>query len=389
MDVKQIGGVSVERLEGRLLMHGGHHGLDAFVTQTNLVSDGFVAAQNVDKNLINPWGVAFGPTSPFWISDNNSGLATLYDGAGTPQSLVVNIPGGGGAAGNPTGQVFNGGPGFVVHEGAKSGPAAFILVGEDGGISGWSPAVDTHNAILAVDNSSVPDAANGAVYKGATLAPVSKGHSDLFVANFRAGTIEAYDDTFAPVHFSNGAFQDRHIPAGYAPFNVQNVNGKLYVTYAKQNDQKHDDVAGAGNGFVDVYNTRGKLLQRLQHGSFLNSPWGVTQAPASWGHLAGDILVGQFGSGNIDIFNRDGRFVGFLNDSTGAPVTIDGLWDITPGNATATNGGKAGSVSSIYFTAGLNHEQDGLFGSLTINNGDNDNDLGSPSDDAHDHGMHD
>lgn len=380
MNARRSGTAQIEALERRRLLHGAPHGPAFFITQTNLVSDGFVPAQHVDKNLINPWGVSYSATSAFWVSDNNASVSTLYDGTGTPQSLVVAIPGGGGASSNPTGQVFNSSAGFVVHEGTKSGPAVFIFVGEDGGISGWNPTVDHANAILAVDNSAVPDAADGAVYKGAALAPVGHGKTDLFVTNFRSGAVEVYDDTFARVTLRAGAFHDSRIPAGFAPFNVQNINGKLYVTYAEQNDEKHDDVAGAGNGFVDVFNTEGRLLSRLQHGSFLNSPWGVTQAPASWGRLAGDILVGQFGSGNIDVFSH-GRFRGFLSDQTNAPISIDGLWDITPGN-----GGAAGNTSNIYFTAGLNHESDGLFGSLSFQDSDDSNGKG---DDTGRHGDHD
>ena len=379
----------IETLETRRLMSGGpfgHDNNDAFVSQTNLVSDGFVPAAHTDANLLNPWGVSFGPTTPFWISDNNAGVATLYDGNGvaqptpTPQNpnakpLIVTIPGGGSTPtspvmGNPTGTVFAGGLGFTIAlPNGKTAKPVFLFVGEDGAITGWDPTIDRNNAQIAVDNSSVPNAANGAVYKGATLG-TADGKPELFVTNFRAGTIEAYNTSFQQVHLSASAFSDSRIPAGFAPFNVQNLNGNLYVTYAKQNAAKHDDVEGAGNGFVDVYNTSGVLLQRFHHGKFLDSPWGVAQAPSSWGHLAGDILVGQFGSGHIDIFDAKGHFRGFVRGADEKPVTIDGLWMLTPGNGTA-----AGDTQKIYFTAGLNHEMDGLFGSLTFHSQQDDSDL--------------
>lgn len=351
--VKPVVDSRMEPLEQRRLLSGG---TSVIVTQQNLVSDGFVTAAHVDANLKNPWGVAFGPGGALWVSDNNSGLATLYDGTGAVQPLVVTIPGGGGGTATPTGQVFNPGGGFNVHAGNGT-PASskFILVGEDGGISGWSPSVDATHAILAVDNSG-----SGAVYKGAALAQV-KGKTQLFVTNFNAGTVEVYDDTFARVALPRG-FQDHRIPRGFAPFNVQNINGLLYVTYAKQNATKHDDVGGLGSGYVDVYTVAGKLRSRFQHGNFLNSPWGVAAVPTSWGRLAGDILVGQFKSGNVDIFNpRSGRFVGLLGDATNNPIVIDGLWAITPGSGSATS-----SAQSIFFTAGVNDEKDGLLGSLSF-----------------------
>jgi len=366
----------VETLERRQLLSGNPHDTDAFVTQTNLVSDIPGLAAHTDPNLLNPWGVSYSPTSPFWVSENNAGVATLYDGNGvaqpapTPQNpnakpLVVTIPGAGSTAanpvmGNPTGQVFVGGTGFPVTENGKTGNSVFVFVGEDGGISGWSPSVDHNNAVIAVNNPSNPtDPNSGAVYKGATLAAVG-GQQELFVTNFRSGHVEVYGSNFQPIH--TDGFSDPRIPDGYAPFNIQNVNGDLYVTFAKQNQFKHDDVAGAGNGFVDVFNTSGVLERRLQHGKFLDSPWGMAVAPASWGKIAGDILVGNFGSGRIDIFSPKGHFRGFLRDAkTEKPVTIDGLWTIKPGDNTG-----AGSSDDIYFTAGLNGETDGLFGSLAF-----------------------
>lgn len=344
-------GIVIEALEGRRLFSGGANG---FVTQTNLVSDGFVSANHVDGQLKNPWGVSFQPGGPLWISDNNSGVSTFYDQAGVEQG-VVSIPGGGGGAGNPTGQVFNAGQGFPITTNGVTAPANFIFVGEDGGISGWNPAVDPNNAIIAVNN-----APSGAVYKGATLG-VLNGKTELFVTNFHAGTIEVYDDTFSSVPIGGG-FHDRRIPKGFAPFNVQDINGQLYVTYAKQDATGQNDVGGAGNGFVDVYDTSGRLIRRLQHGKFLDSPWGVAIAPSSWGRFAGDVLVGQFKSGQIAIFSaKGGSFLGLLRDQNNKPVQIDRLWALTPGS-----GAPTGTPGALYFTAGLNNENDGLFGAFTF-----------------------
>ena len=344
-------GVVIEALEGRWLFSGGANG---FVTQTNLVSDGFVAANHLDPQLKNPWGVSFQPGGPLWISDNNSGLSTFYDQSGVEQGVVA-IPGGGGGAGNPTGQVFNAGAGFPITKNGVTAPANFIFVGEDGGISGWNPAVDPNNAVIAVNN-----APGGAVYKGATLGAVN-GKTELFVTNFHAGTIEVYDDTFSSVPIGGG-FRDRRVPKGFAPFNIQNINGQLYVTYAKQDATGQNDVGGAGNGFVDVYDTSGRLIRRLQHGKFLDSPWGVAVAPSTWGRFAGDILVGQFKSGQIAIYNaKGGSFLGLLRDQNNQPVQIDRLWTLTPGS-----GSPIGPPGALYFTAGVNNENDGLFGSFTF-----------------------
>lgn len=375
------GFIGLEALERRQLLSGGPgDGRDAFVTQTNIVSDSpDFHAITTDPNLVNAWGISFGPTTPFWISTNGTSGTVLYNGDGTPVKLgsgntvsnFVNIPGAGGQPSAPTGQVFNPGTGFVVSGTDASGhpvsgPAKFIFAGEDGGIAGWNPGVNPHNAVLEVDNSP-----SGAVYKGLAMG-AANGNSFLYAADFHNNKIDVFDTSFHPATLS-GNFTDRHIPNGFAPFNVQNINGNLYVTYAKQDDVAHDDVAGPGNGFIDVFNTSGKLIQRFDHGGFLNSPWGLAVAPSSWGRLAGDILVGQFGSGHIDIFNARGDFRGFLNDSSGKHLTIDGLWALTPGN------GATGDAQKIYFSAGPDGESHGLFGSLTFNQQNNNND-------RHDHG---
>ena len=252
---------------------------------------------HVDPQLINPWGISFDPNGEFWISDNNSGVSTLYDGNGVKDPLVVTIPGVGGTPGTPTGQVANSTGGFNVTENGTSFPATFIFASEDGTISGWNPSVDPTKAIIAVDNSST------AVYKGLTMATVSNapetigGQFPLPEPSMHLTPISAPSSN-RPVHFA-----DTHIPKHYAPFNVQNIDGNIFVTYAKQNAAKHDDVGGAGHGFVDEFTAAGTLMRRFQHGSFENSPWGLAIAPSTFDKYAGDLLVGNFQSGFVDVYN--------------------------------------------------------------------------------------
>jgi uncharacterized protein (TIGR03118 family) len=352
----------VEALEDRCL-------LTANVLQTNLVSDLAGVAQFRDPHLVNPWGIATSSTSDFWISDNNAGVSTLYDTSGTPQSLVVRIPIPGhpnSARGTPTGTVFNTTlttmtPGFDVKEGNSSGPAVFLFATEDGTIAGWDPMIDPNEAIIAVNNSQNPSAADGAVYKGLAIGTDSHGTTLLYAANFRSGQIDVFNTSFHLVAHTGGAFDDPNLPVGFAPFDVQVLNGKLYVTYAKQDAAKHDDVSGAGHGFVDVFNLDGTGEQRLiSHGN-LNSPWGLAIAPSSFGSLAGALLVGNFGNGHINAYNAStGAFITQLMDPDGEPIVIDGLWALRVGN-----GASGGDANKIYFTAGLDDEQHGLFGSLT------------------------
>jgi uncharacterized protein (TIGR03118 family) len=328
------------------------------VVQTNLVSDLAGVAKVQDPNLKNPWGITHSATSPWWVSDNNAGVATLYTGAGAPVPLVVTIPApGASSGGTPTGVVFNGKAGdFVVTDGRTSGTSAFIFATEDGTIAGWSPAVNRTQAFIAVDNSAVPDAADGAVYKGLAIAQTISGQR-LFAANFRAGTVDVFDSAFQPVH-TPGRFRDRAIPDGFAPFGIQQLGGRIYVSYAKQDADRHDDVKGPGNGFVDVYSTEGRLLKRLIRHGALNSPWGMVLAPP--GFADGALLVGNFGDGRINAYDREGEFEGPLRRPDGSPVVIDGLWGLGFGNDAA-----AGPSTTLFFAAGINDEQDGLFGTLT------------------------
>jgi uncharacterized protein (TIGR03118 family) len=335
--------------------------------QTNLVSDIPGLALHTDPNLRNSWGTSTGPGLPIWVSDNATGAATLYDGQGNPQpgpgnrQLVVSIPAppsaGPGAVGAPDGTVFNPTPdGFVVSKNSASAPARFLFATEDGTIAGWNPAVDPTHAVIAVDRSTVTDQAgdHGAVYKGLALVSTPAGKF-LYATNFRFGTVEVFDTNF---HLVN-SFTDPTVPAGFAPFGIHNIGGNLYVTFAKQNAAKFDDDAGPGRGFVDVFAPDGTLLQRLASRHRLDSPWGVTLAPSTFGAFGGDILVGNFGDGRINAFNpATGQFLGQLR-THGGPITISGLWGLRF---------PAGSLNvtpnALYFTAGLNHEADGLLGDI-------------------------
>ena len=326
-------------------------------TVTNLVSDGLVPAATIDPSLINPWGISHSPTSPFWVSDNNAGVSTLYNGAGGKVPLTVNIPPPAGqtGSGTPTGQVFNpSSTDFMVTSGGKTGNADFLFATEDGTIAGWSPSVSFPNAILAVDNSH---GGAGAVYKG--LAIGSSGGADfLYAANFRSGQVEMYNSTFSLVK----SFTDPGVAKGYAPFNVQNLNGTLYVTYALQNAAKHDDVAGPGNGYVDAFNLDGSFNRRIVSlGGAINSPWGLDIAPTNFGALAGDLLVGNFGDGTISAFDpTTGMFEGDVLGTNGKPIVLGDLWGLINGN-----GGSGGNPNKVYFTAGVLNEAHGLFGSIS------------------------
>ena len=332
--------------------------------QTNLVSDIPGLAQSTDPNLKNPWGLSSSATSPIWASDNNAGVTTVYTGAGTKffpagQPFVTIPAPGGGPGGAPTGTVFNGTSDFVVSQNGNSAPAVFLFATEDGTLSGWNPGVNKASAVIAVDNSAATDSAGdvGAVYKG--LAKGSVGTNNyLYASNFRFGTVDVFDGGFTQQHWA-GAFTDPALPSGFAPFGIQNIGGQIFVTYAKQDVFKHDDVKGPGNGFVDVYSTAGTLLRRFASRGTLNSPWGLALSPATFGNFHDDILIGDFGDGRINAFAQDGTFRGQLKSETSAPIQIDGLWGLRFGN-----GGNGGDVNTLFFAAGINGEADGLFGTI-------------------------
>ena len=329
--------------------------------QTNLVSDIPNLAATTDTNLVNPWGLTRSSTSPWWVADNGTGVSTLYNGAGQAVPLVVTIPppAGGSSPAAPTGIVFNGNPDFEV---ASGFPGRFIFVTEEGTISAWNPGVDLINAMLKVDNSS-----SSAIYKGATIA--ANGNANyLYVANFHGGSVEVFDTNFNPFPLAAGAFTDPSIPAGFAPFNVQNINGNIYVAFAMQDAEKEDEVAGPGLGFVDAFDPSGNLLMRLRSGRWMNAPWGIVLAPEGFGRFSHHLLVGNFGSGRIAAFDpKTGQFQGLLRGPNALPITIEGLWALSFGN-----GAAAGPVNTLFFTAGIDEEQHGLFGTLTPIPHDND-----------------
>ena len=275
---------------------------------------------------------------------------------GEQGSLAIDV-----TSGTPTGQVFNTDPtGFVIHDAAgNSGPARFIFDSESGGIDGWNPTVGaTGTAPSTVTEVAVRNGAN-AVYKGLAIATASDGHTYLYAANFRSGRVEAYDDTFTPVELPGGLFVDPRIPAGYAPFNVQELAGKLYVTYAKQDATLHDDVAGSGHGFVDVFTNDGAFVRRLVTRGVLDSPWGLALAPEGFGRFGGDLLVGNFGNGRINAFNvKTGDREGQLRKPHGNPIAIDGLWGLRFGN------GNAAKTNELLFSAGPDGESHGLLGKI-------------------------
>lgn len=328
--------------------------------QTNLVSDVPGLAPLIDPKLVNPWGLSSSATSPIWVSDNNAAASTLYNTAGAKVPLTVSIPGpsdppGGPYTGTPTGTVFNPTSDFPIPVTSTS-PSRFLFATEDGTVLGWNGGL---KATIAVDNSTATDGAGdlGAVYKGLTNGSVGSNNY-LYAANFRFGTVDIFDGHFHQLTWP-GAFTDTSLPAGFAPFGIQNIGGWIYVTYALQNAEKHDDVKGPGNGFVDIYTTSGALVRRFASGGSLNSPWGLALAPATFGNFHDNILVGNFGDGRINAFNADGRFRGQLKSETSAPIDIEGLWGLRFGN-----GGNGGDVNSLFFAAGIMDEQHGLYGKI-------------------------
>jgi len=323
----------------------GHPGTSAF-TQRNLVSDIPGVARITDPNLVNPWGLSAGPATPLWVADNGTDVSTLYSGGvrgSIPMiaPLVVGIPGGA-----PTGTVYNPTTGFAVGGAA----ARFIFDSEAGQITAWHPGLGTQAQTVA--------ATPHAIYKGLALAATPKG-AWLYAADFHGGKIDVFDDRFGPVHLKPGAFADHALPAGFAPFNVQELGGSIYVTYAKQDADAKDEVPGAGLGYVDVFDPSGHLLRRLISGGALNAPWGLAIAPAGFGGLDGALLVGNFGDGAINAYDvGTGASRGALTNEDGNPIRIDGLWALRFGN------GVFGTPRSLVFTAGIADEAHGLLGTI-------------------------
>ncbi len=335
-------------------------------TETLLISDqASVPPVIQNANLVNPWGLSRSSGSPWWTANNGMGNATLFDTSTSPptvQMLVVTIPSASGPPeiGVPTGTVFNGTPAFELVPGK---PAFFLFVTEDGTVSGWNPTVDLTNAVIKATHKN-------AVYKGAAIAS-RQGKWFLYATNFSQRRIDVFDSSFHRVslgddnHGDDGdhkAFVDHRIPHDFSPFGIQNIGGDLYVTYAKRDPATNDDVKGPGFGYVDVFSPSGRLLRRLEHGAWLNAPWGLAQAPSDFGAFSHDLLVGQFGSGEIAAYDpATGRFLGEVRDkATDEVLAIDGLWALGFGN-----GAKAGPLNTLFFTAGPDDESHGLFGTLT------------------------
>ena len=338
--------------------------------QTNLVSNAPGVAPVTDPKLINPWGMSRGSGSPWWISDNGTGFSTLYNGDGAKQKLVVTIPAVvPGKQGTPTGTIFNGSPtDFLIAPGAH---AVFLFSTIDGTIAGWNPGVAPNKAVTVVKTK------NGSVYTGLTSAFVDN-KLYLYAANFGKGRVDIYDSTFHQVHFGNehteARFEDDRLPPDFVPFNVQAIGNDIVVTYALHEEGSPFETDGPGLGYVDIYTSDGRLLVRLEHGDWLNAPWGVALAPLDFGRFSHDLLIGQFaGGGNTESSGwiaaydlTTGHFDGLLEDANGKPIAINGIWAISPGNASPGNYDAASSpAAELYFTAGPNHSSGGLLGYLT------------------------
>lgn len=329
------------------------------VQQVNLVSDIPGKATITDPDLVNPWGLALGATSPLWSANSGTATATVYSSApgsatAAKSPIRVTVP-----PALPTGQVANGGAGFVLSNGTTSAPARFIFSTLTGRIEAWTPGVDSTTGAAEV-KATVP----GAAYTGLALATASTG-DQLYGANFGQGRIDVFDSSFRPVTMPSGAFHDRDLPKDYAPFGVQRLGSDVFVTYAKPDPATGKAAPGRGMGFVDEYTPDGRLVSRVATRQSLNAPWGMAIAPSTWGDLAGSLLVGDFGDGRINVISKrgDGRFGGHIegqvtDESTGTPLSVPGMWALVPGTATT------GGTDSIFFSAGIDDEQHGLIGVL-------------------------
>jgi uncharacterized protein (TIGR03118 family) len=328
------------------------------------------SAATIDANLQNPWGIAVAPGFPFWISDNNSNLTTLYSGSGVQETQTITgsaqtgiaIPASAaGVPANPTGQVFNGGGGFLIPTSSGPQTAVFILVGEGGLVSGWAQNSGA-TAVTAYDDG-VANADNHAVYKGVALGTVN-GAAFLYATDLHNNKVDVFDTNFSKPAAMQGKFVDPAIPAGFAPFGITALNGQLYVTFAKQDTAKHDEITGAGLGYVDIFDFNGNLVSQFASAGALNAPWGVAIAPAGFGSLQGDVLIGNFGDGTINIYSPNGASLatskGALVSSNGQPFAFPGLWALAFGN-----GDPDKPATTLFYTAGFASQIDGVFGTIT------------------------
>lgn len=341
--------------------------------QTSLVSNES-GAVTTDSDLVNPWGMSRSSSSPWWVSDNLTGLATLYNGAGTKQGIVVTIPAAvSGNTGSPTGAIYNGSStNFLLGPGL---PARFLFSTADGTIAGWNSGAGLASGATPPSKMAVTmvKTTDGSVYTGLTSA-YSGANLYLYAANFTLGTVDVYDTTFTRVHFGEDRFRDDDLPENYVPFNVQAIGNDIVVTYALHEKGQMFETDGPGNGHVVIYSSTGRLLRRLEHGNWLNAPWGVALAPDDFGRFSHDLLVAQFAgggttqsSGYIAAYDMaSGRLDGLLEDTTGAPLAINGIWAIAPGNASTGNYNATGApAAELYFTAAQNRGAGGLLGYLT------------------------
>jgi uncharacterized protein (TIGR03118 family) len=324
--------------------------------RTDLTSDpasGLMTPQH-DPALVNAWGLTRSSGSPWWVSDNGTGLSTLYDGSGVPQSLQVVIPPPTGQEGpaTPTGTVFNFTKGFNVAPKLKG---IFIFVTEDGTISAWNPGFDLFHARLKVNN------AGNAIYKGVAIAQTMQGPR-LYATNFQTGQVDVFNGGFHPVAMPPGAFVDDTLPENYAPFGIQNIGNNIVVTFAHRAPGSHDEDHGRGLGFVTIFDTNGMVVARLAHGNYFNAPWGIAMAGADFGVFSHHLLIGNFGDGRIHAFNPlTGQFAGTLLDASGADIAIDGLWALEFGGGNP----NSGAANELFFTAGPDDESHGLLGKLS------------------------
>jgi uncharacterized protein (TIGR03118 family) len=340
----------------------------ALVSNSNTVVG---TALTIDANLQNPWGIAFAPGSPFWISDNNNNLSTLYTGIGTNETqgvtgspnVGVAIPASAaGVAANPTGQVYNGNGGFMIATNNGQESALFIFDGEGGTIAAW--AKDSGATAVTAYDDGVANAGNHAVYKGLAIGTVG-GATFLYATDLHNNKVDVFDTNFSKPAAMQGKFVDPNIPAGFAPFGIAALNGNLYVTFAKQDSAMHDEIAGAGLGYVDIFDFSGNLISQFASAGPLNAPWGIAIAPAGFGSLQGDVLIGNFGDGMINIFSPNGTALanaeGPLMSSAGQPFVFPGLWSLVFGN-----GDTDKPVTTLFYTAGFADQTDGVFGGITV-----------------------
>jgi uncharacterized protein (TIGR03118 family) len=342
-------------------------------TDTALVvdkSEVVASAKTVDANLQNPWGIAVATGLPFWIADNNSNLTTLYSGAGeietqevtgSPSTGVAIPTSAAGVQANPTGQVYNGSGSFLIATSKGQETAQFLFDGEGGTIAGW--AVDSGSTAVTAYDDGITNGANHAVYKGLALGTVN-GATFLYATDLHNNKVDVFDTNFSKPADMQGKFVDTAIPRGFVPFGISAVNNQLYVTYAMQDTAKHDEVAGAGLGYVDVFDLSGNLVSRFASAGALNAPWGIAVAPSGWGSLAGDVLIGNFGDGKINLFKPNGKqlatSVGSLKGSNGQAFAFPGLWSLVFGN-----GDSDKPLTTLFYTAGFANQTDGVFGTIT------------------------